>query len=40
MADIQTSEACENLHQLMWDREILYADGASKDDNFYETVFV
>jgi hypothetical protein len=31
MADIQTSEVEKNLHQLMWNHEVLYADRIWKD---------
>jgi hypothetical protein len=32
MADVQTSEVVENLHQSAWDCEIVDADRSSRDE--------
>jgi hypothetical protein len=40
MADVLTSEADENFHLSTWDRDILYADRSSEDEQLLIRLFL
>jgi hypothetical protein len=40
MADVLTSEVDENFHLSTWDRDILYADRSSEDEQLLIRLFL